>query len=315
MGAILLLSLIPIALIGLFVGGDDDPVSATVAEDDATDVRLGGPNDDQITGDGSDELIIGFNGNDLLAGNGGDDLLVGDNGDDTLTGGTGTDVILGGAGNDQLDGGPQDDLLIGGAGDDTLLGGAGDDALFGMGGDNSLDGGDGNDVLIGVTPDRLRPGTELEVLELETDEFLTEVQQKFGTLPPGQQSRLLGNVLSREEGPSVDTLLGGAGNDTLVGDQGDVMIGGDGADRFTALAPTVALDPSDPAFGQVVRIEDYVPGTDRIEVAFDGDGAANVTVAEQGSGVVIRVNGLDVAFVAGIGTDQLLVSDVRVSRV
>lgn len=312
MGAILLLSLIPIALIGLLVGGDDDPVTAAIVEDDAADVRLGGPNSDQISGDGSDELIVGFNGNDLLAGNGGDDLLVGDNGDDTLAGGAGSDVLLGGAGNDQLDGGAQDDLLIGGAGDDVLGGASGNDVLVGMGGDNTLDGGEGNDLLIGLTPDRLRPGATLEDLDL--DEFLTEVQQRFGTLSAGLQNRLVANVLSFEEGPSADNMLGGAGNDTLVGDRGDVMIGGEGADRFSALAPTVAPDPSDPAFGQVVRIEDYVPGTDRIEVLFEGSGAATVTVAEQGTGVVVRVNGLDVAVVAGIGADQLSVADVTVTR-
>lgn len=312
MGAILLLSLIPIALIGLLVGGDDDPVSAAIDEDDSADVRLGGPNNDQISGDGSDELIFGFNGNDLLAGNGGDDLLVGDNGDDTLTGGAGSDILLGAAGNDQLDGGPQDDFLVGGAGDDVLAGGAGDDVLVGMGGDNRMDGGAGNDILIGLTPDRLRPGATLD--DLDSDEFLTEVQQKFGTLSAALQNRLLANALSFEGGLSADRMLGGAGNDTLVGDRGDVMIGGEGADQFGALAPTVALDPSDPAFGQVVRIEDYVPGTDRIEVLFEGSGAANVTVAAQGSGVVVRVNGLDVAFVAGVGADQLAASDVRVTR-
>lgn len=315
MGAILLLSLVPIALIGLSVGGDDDPEAAGV-EDPATDLRQGGPNADNISGGAGDELIVGFNGNDLLAGNGGDDLLVGDNGDDTLTGGAGMDALLGGAGNDLLDGGAQMDVLLGGAGNDTLSGGAGDDALVGMGGDNTMDGGDGNDILVGVRPDRLQPGAALE--DLDADEFLTEAQKEFGILSEALQKRLEANLRSFEEGPSADNMLGGAGNDTLIGDRGDVMIGGEGADRFSALVPTLvptaAVDPADPTAGQVVRIEDYVPGTDRIEVLVEGNGAAEVTIAAQDSGAVVRVNGLDVAVVKGVGPDQLRVSDVLVTR-
>jgi serralysin len=63
-------------------------------------------------------------------------------------------------------------------------------------------------------------------------------------------------------GAGNDTLIGGAGNDRLVGGTGvDTMTGGGGADTF------VFLLGDSPASGQHDRITDFVSGTDHIDLS------------------------------------------------
>ena len=54
----------------------------------------GGPGDDTLGGDVSDNILIGGNGNDRLIGYGGSNILVGGAGRDTFVGGEGTDVFV-----------------------------------------------------------------------------------------------------------------------------------------------------------------------------------------------------------------------------
>lgn len=122
-------------------------------------------------------------------------VLRGGNGADNLTGGAGTDRLEGRGGNDTLNGGDGIDSLLGGwgidtlgSGNDTLLGGKGNDMLAGEDGDDSLSGGDNKDMLLaGPGADRL--------------------------VGDGSKDTLL--VLERDA--VADTLLGGAGKDTLGG--------------------------------------------------------------------------------------------------
>ncbi|MEW6491948.1 MAG: calcium-binding protein [Cyanobacteriota bacterium] len=89
------------------------------------------------------------------------------------------DIFQGTDGADKFDGGQGDDELIGYAGDDILLGGSGNDALEGFLGNDDLKGGDGNDILAGVS----------------TKYFGSSVGSGVG---------------------EIDTLSGGAGEDTFV---------------------------------------------------------------------------------------------------
>lgn len=311
MGFLLLLSLLPLAISGLF-GGDDDPQPAPSEDDGDAAVRRGDEDADQIEGTGSDELIIGFKGADLLSGAAGVDLLVGDEGADTLNGGAGNDILLGGADDDVLAGGSGTDLLVGGAGDDNLSGDEGNDVLVGMDGANTLNGGAGNDVLIGLTPDRTNPGDILD--NLDSAEFVQAIEARYGEISTRLENRVLTNLFSTGGETSEDRLIGGDGNDALIGDRGDIMTGGAGADTFSALAPPVPDSPSDPNFGQVVRIEDYRKGEDQIEVLFEGTGPASVTVVQGAAGLTVQVNGVGVAYLPGLTADQLSAADVRVAR-
>ncbi len=117
----------------------------------------------------------------VIDGDEGDDLLTGGAGADTITGGLGADAISAGDGDDIVSGGDGDDSISGNAGDDAILGGGGHDILEGEGGADYILGGDGNDVLIGYNSDNAFGGS-------------TAVQSDDG---------------------SNDTLVGGAGDDSI----------------------------------------------------------------------------------------------------
>jgi Ca2+-binding RTX toxin-like protein len=218
------------------------------------------------TGNALDNVVTGNDGANSLSGLGGADTLDGGIGADTLDGGAGADSLVGGAGNDlfivgeaddavsdstgadtvqatisyslglgiealalagsaaygtgngganTLLGNASDNNLDGGAGNDSLMGSEGSDALYGTVGDDTLDGGSGNDGLVGGTgKDSLAGGD-------------------------GNDSVEDGDVIGDDDNPLVpanpaapgDTLIGGAGNDTLrSAGLGDVLDGGAGSD-------------------------------------------------------------------------------------
>lgn len=310
---LVLLTIIPLGLIGLLSGGEDDPAPAVDGGAEDADLLRGDEGDNTISGDAGDDLILGFNGEDLLLGNGGTDLLVGDNGSDTLAGGGGNDIVLGGAGDDSLAGDAGNDLLVGGAGNDSMAGGTGGDVLVGMDGANTLDGGAGDDVLVGLTPDSATP--EELLAGLDTNTFIAAVEARYGAISGPLENRVMRNLFSVGGEASADRLIGGDGDDTLVGDRGDVMIGGAGADVFSALVPPVPDVPADPNFGQVVRVEDFNPAEDQLEVLSGSQGDVAVAAVQRDGGVMVTVDGANVIFLAGLRADQVNVGDILVSRV
>ena len=310
---LVLLTIIPLGLIGLLSGGDDDPAPAVDGGEDEADLLRGDEGDNAISGDAGDDLILGFNGDDLLQGNAGVDLLVGDNGADTLLGGAGNDIVLGGAGNDLMSGDAGNDLLVGGAGDDSMAGGTGADVLVGMDGANTLEGGAGNDVLIGLTPDSAAPGDILD--DLDRNAFIAAVESRYGAISGPVENRVLNNLFSVGGEASEDRLIGGDGDDLLVGDRGDVMTGGAGADVFSALVPPVPDDPADPNFGQVVRVEDFNPAEDRLEVLVESQAGVDIVVEQQDQGVMVTVDGADVVYLPGLRADQLNAADIVLTRI
>jgi Ca2+-binding RTX toxin-like protein len=319
MGFLLLVALVPVLLAGVLSGGDDAPSSSGGAEDDDGILR-GDETNNTIAGDAGDQLIAGFNGDDLLSGGAGVDFLIGDNGSDSLAGDAGNDVLLCGAGDDQLAGGDGNDLLVGGAGNDSMTGGAGNDVLAGMGGVDTLDGGAGNDVLIGLTPN---PANAQDLLDgLNVNELEAAIESRYGPISDPFETRILRNLLSIDANESPTQMIGGDGNDTLVGDRGDVMTGGTGADRFSALTPSLPDDPNGADFGTSVRITDFDPAVDRLEVVVETPGAANIQIAprDQGLaeevdlGLIVQVNGVDVAFLAGLRAGDIDVADIVLTR-
>ena len=308
-----LLFLLPVALIAALVDSASSDDTQDGSPDDTGDVQKGGSGNDDLEGDGGDDLLAGFGGDDTLTGAGGSDLLVGDTGDDVLEGGDGADLLLGGSGEDLLRGGEGTDLLIGGADEDRLQGEGGNDLLIDVTGSAEMDGGTGNDTLVGLA---LRGDTARfeDVTQLEADAFLTEVEAQFGPQPAAFDRMLLRNVLPSSSQPSFDTMSGGAGDDVLIGDGGDVMTGGAGADVFSAVVPAAPLDPGDPAFGQVVRVADFNPAEDQLEVQVASQGDVDVAVAERDQGVMVTVDGSDVIFLPGLRAEQVNVADILVSR-
>ncbi|WP_281409342.1 calcium-binding protein [Microvirga terricola] len=250
---------------------------------DGNDTLIGGVGDDTLIGGGGDDSLDGGKGHDSLDGGEGNDTLIGGEGNDTLTGGGGDDSLDGGEGHDSLDGGEGNDTLIGGEGNDTLIGGGGSDTLIGGGGDDSLDGGVGSDTLIGGEGnDTLDGGAGNDTIDggngddvyyirdagdkiVETtdpsggidtaivfidrfkleDTVGVEIIKVDSSVSSGVT--LGGNMLA-------NTLIGGAGNDTLYGGApggaADKLVGGQGNDTyFICNVNDVVVEDLDPLKG------------------------------------------------------------------
>jgi Ca2+-binding RTX toxin-like protein len=160
-----------------------------------------------INGTDGDDTLIGTTSDDVINGLGGDDWLEGNEGDDVVNGGTGNDVILGDSGS--------------GPGDDTLLGGDGNDFFdfWAISGNDSVDGGAGVDVInlseseVAVTVD-FTAGT---VSGAGGSMVVANVERAYG----GNGNDLLraGAAAVDFSGSSGnDTLIGSSGNDYLHGD-------------------------------------------------------------------------------------------------
>ena len=114
-------------------------INGTLNDDNLT----GNSTDNYLFGDEGDDtlsladrngILDGWTGNDTLVGNSGNDYLLGYTGNDILVGGAGFDLLAGEAGNDTLNGYGQTyyeyDYLIGGAGADTFILGNASSAFY-----------------------------------------------------------------------------------------------------------------------------------------------------------------------------------------
>jgi trimeric autotransporter adhesin len=179
---------------------------------------------DALSGGPAQDTINGLGGNDTLDGLLGHDRLDGGAGNDSLTGHEGADVLLGGDGNDSLDGGtafegndgeetfdPTSGSPLPG---DTLDGGLGDDWYWVQWNDILSDAGGIDTVLTNALEYTL--GAGFENLSLTSFGFSDG---------EGISVRYSGNALdnvitSGGHTSALDTLDGGAGNDTLIGGNG-----------------------------------------------------------------------------------------------
>lgn len=209
-----------------------------------------------IGGSGNDTLI-GNAVNNTLVGNGGADQISGADGNDALRGGLGADNLDGGAGTDTVSyagsaagvvvrlwnstasgGDAQGDVI---AGFENITGGNGNDALVGSDGvANVLSGGNGNDSLYGLSgddtliggagADRLDGGAGTDTASYASASGAVAVKLWNSTATGGDAQ---GDVLT-----SIENVIGGAGNDSLVGADSiaNVLTGGAGIDRLYGLS-------------------------------------------------------------------------------
>jgi Ca2+-binding RTX toxin-like protein len=283
-----------------------DDGDAGEADDVGSDVErlIGGAAGDRLTGSGADDVLEGGAGDDTLTGGSGADRLDGGAGDDTLTGGSGNDTVdysartaavtvdllaaVGGAAGERdalssiqhVLGGAGNDALRGDNSGNRLIGGAGDDRLDGRRGADLLDGGDGSDTA------------------------------DYSARAGGVTADLDGNADDGEWGerddvrPTVEHLLGGAGNDTLTGDDdANTLDGGAGNDKLRGQDGDDAVtggDGNDQLWGDA--------GADRLtagtgdDLAWGGDGADSIAAGD-GADQAWGGTGGD-AIAAGDGADQ-----------
>ncbi|MEM9872085.1 MAG: hypothetical protein AAF822_12585 [Pseudomonadota bacterium] len=117
---LLLLTLVPLALIGFVASEIND-------DDDETNAAA----DDSVSGADTPETIETGGGDDTVFAAGGNDLVDTGTGDDRAFGQDGNDAIFGGEGDDFLRGSAGEDILFADEGEDTLFGDSGDDILVG----------------------------------------------------------------------------------------------------------------------------------------------------------------------------------------
>ena len=205
---------------------------------------LGGEHADSLTGDAFPNALNGAAGNDVLQGNGGIDALDGGQGSDTasfadklvpvvvtLKGSVASTASVGGVAEDSL---VNIENLVGGAADDVLTGDLLSNRLRGGAGKDTLDGGlqldyaDYSDKTLAVQVTMLDGAPFTVTVGGVTEDTLISIEGIIGgTGNDTLVGSLFNNVL--EGGAGNDTLDGGAGNDTLTGGLGnDTLNGGDG---------------------------------------------------------------------------------------
>ncbi|TCR70565.1 glycerophosphodiester phosphodiesterase family protein [Bosea sp. BK604] len=208
----------------VFEGTETNKNGYGAALDDISLRRLDGP--------------VGTEGDDALQGTIGNDTINALGGDDTVFGGAGNDVIDGGAGDDELSGDDGNDVLKGGIGDDALIGGAGSDMLFGGEGDDALDGGAGIDTA-NYSDDTTGIVVDLSAGTAEGDNIGFDELSSIETVIGGSGN----DVITGDD--LANTLDGGAGNDTLNGGAGDdLILAGAGNDTIDGGAGFDTLDLS-----------------------------------------------------------------------
>jgi len=277
----LLSLLLPVALIGV-VGGDDDDdgvnrIEGTDGNDtidggDGSDFIRGLDGDDEMTGGAGADTLLGFEGSDVLIGNGGDDMLCSGDGDDFVSGNRGIDTIEGQDGNDWIDAGYSSDQAFGDAGEDTVIGGRGSDVV---------NGGADNDVIFGGILQGV-PLEEDELLDLASGASLADVL--------GTQDL----EIDLREDDRMDTLRGGQGDDQIFVGNGDMATGGGNADTFHLMFD----DVNEP--DNLAQITDYTPDEDSLTVIFDAPlEVTEVTIEDRGDDAVVVANGQPLAVVSG----------------
>ncbi|MCW3847962.1 Ig-like domain-containing protein [Sphingomonas sp. LB-2] len=228
---------------------------------------VGSTGNETITGTDLADVIEGGAGNDTLRGAGGDDWLNGGAGVDTIDGGAGADTadfsalsagitadlslasnqvsggstsqlvsienLVGTSGNDTLRGSAAANRLVGGAGNDTLQGNDGDDVLQGGLGIDSFDGGTGFDT---VDYSDKTAAISLNLGISGSIDGGTETYASIeGVIAGSGNDTIIGSAVAEriDGGAGDDTLGGNGGNDTVIGGAGnDAVNGGDGDDKL-----------------------------------------------------------------------------------
>jgi uncharacterized delta-60 repeat protein len=190
-----------------------------------------------------------------------------------------------------IDGGTGNDALFNATGDGMLIGGPGDDSLNGNAGNDTLLGGDGNDVLSSGQGDRdfLSGGAGRDSVWCSTDLFqdnFVGIHVTFDDVAndgvPGGHNNYLGDLEFIIGTDYSDSIVAGAGAQTIYGNDGDDTIrggggndwldGGNGNDSLDGAAGSDLLrgDGStfDP-FGRIVPV--FAPGNDTLLGGDDAD--------------------------------------------
>jgi len=219
---------------------------------------------DVLTGTSADKF--GFGGDDNIYGLEGDDTIYGYGGSDSLEGDAGNDVLVGGSDVNYLDGGEGNDILNNTYGwSGMLIGGAGNDTLTGYDSDTLL-GEDGDDILIGGWFDFVDGGGGNDLLYGAYSMETLLGGQGNDTLDFGRSQTIPANVVDNYAGVGVDN-----GNDiiTLVYEKEHYSFSRNNNDLVIS---------SPQAGGEEIRILNWFLGTEyQVETVLFENGSSSLT--------------------------------------
>jgi Ca2+-binding RTX toxin-like protein len=265
---------VPLAVLGVNMGGDDEEDTVSLVGTDDADTLEGAEGNDFLDGQAGDDIMNGRAGDDTLFGREGEDVLQGEDGDDMLCSGDGDDVVTGNRGQDLLEGQGGDDFVSGDYGWDRVFGNEGNDTVIGGRGGDLVVGNDGDDVIFGG----IIEGVPLNLEELEA------------LRDGGSLAQINGGIDLRDDSLG-NTLRGGAGDDDLIIGSGDIATGSTGADTFHLM--------SEQAEGGAATIISYTQA-DAITIIADGvDADADITVTQDGDDALVRFGDTVLALVEG----------------
>jgi hypothetical protein len=212
-----------------------------------------------------------------LLGSSGDDVIIGGNLDDTLFGLGGNDFIDGLGGDDLIDGGSGQDTLVGGAGKDTLLGGSGGD-IFVFDRNSALNSGE-IDLIEDFTPGE----DSLGIQGLASGDNV-DYDRSTGILSLNGKAfaQLDANLDIQDSDLDFEDLIFGGSNPSNPPPDG----GNTDEDVFTFDRDTAISS------GEVVAIDDFVPGEDTIRI--EGIASGDNIDYNRDTGV-LSINGQDFA--------------------
>ena len=247
--------------------------------------------------------------------------LIGNSSNNNLMGGIAEDDLSGFAGNDTLTGGNGNDTLTGDAGDDLLIGGSGDDNynfLTGFGSDTIIDT-EGRNTLVFHSIFGFSP------IDLSQTSF---TDQAFNTLNWSSNgivnvtmagwTTVIGNALDNviTETGGNSTIIGGAGNDTLIGQGSETYVfapsfgmdsitdesGIDTLD-FSALSGNLSVDLTGLGFSDNSgnRVD---WGTSQLEKVISN--AGNGTLIGNSANNILTAGGGNDTLIGGTGNDSLI---------
>jgi Ca2+-binding RTX toxin-like protein len=235
---------------------------------------IGNSGDNILTGGAGNDTLDGGAGADNMSGGAGNDIYIVDNAGDTVFDVAGTDSVYSSitynlaisatgvenlylTGSSAIDGTGNDDnnLIVGNGAVNALDGGEGNDTLDGGAGADNMTGGTGDDIYIvdnagdtvvedltlalGGGTDTVRTLVNFDISGLANVENITHL----GSANLKSIGNDLGNVMTGNEG--IDTMTGGAGNDTyILNNTTDVVTeaGGQGTDEIQSSATYILSD-------------------------------------------------------------------------
>ena len=210
----------------------------------------------------------------------------------------GIENVTGGTGNDSLTGNALANILAGGAGNDVLNGGLGNDTLSGGAGtDTASYAGETADMVVTLTgaTGNTRRGTSALI-----EDTLPSIESVIGGLG-NDTITTNGNANTIDGGAGNDTISSGGGNDVVSGGVGnDIIIGGDGND-------TLSGDAGEDTFrftiGQEIDTVDGGVGTDTLAIL--GTAAANTLDVIYTGPAITQFEGGSVTNVEAVTADML----------